>query len=110
MRHLLQMVCVVNFALNSYLLLPAPAFPLPPSAQLPSSLPTPFLPPSSLPASLHAPNQELREALVPSAKAYPVEALLADCRHYFEVTGRRVSFEYTLLGEWWRSWVSAAAE
>ncbi|GJP45916.1 hypothetical protein CLOM_g5252 [Closterium sp. NIES-68] len=52
---------------------------------------------STLAVSLHAPNQQLREALVPSAKAYPIEALLADCRAYFNSTGRRVSFEYTLL-------------
>ncbi|CAI6011088.1 unnamed protein product [Closterium sp. NIES-65] len=52
---------------------------------------------STLAVSLHAPNQQLREALVPSAKAYPIEALLADCRAYFNTTGRRVSFEYTLL-------------
>ncbi|CAI5472530.1 unnamed protein product [Closterium sp. Yama58-4] len=52
---------------------------------------------STLAVSLHAPNQQLREALVPSAKAYPIEALLADCRGYFNTTGRRVSFEYTLL-------------
>jgi len=47
--------------------------------------------------SLHAPNQELRSQLVPSAKAYPLEALMEDCRFYFQETGRRLSFEYTLL-------------
>lgn len=52
---------------------------------------------STLAVSLHAPNQRLREQLVPSAKAYPLEALLQDCRAYFRATGRRVSFEYTLL-------------
>ena len=49
--------------------------------------------------SLHAPNQQLREELIPTAHAYPFDALLDDCRHYLEVTGRRVSFEYILLGE-----------
>lgn len=52
---------------------------------------------STLAVSLHAPNQKLREKIVPSAKAYPLEALLKDCRDYFLETNRRVSFEYTLL-------------
>ncbi|MAR07748.1 MAG: 23S rRNA (adenine(2503)-C(2))-methyltransferase RlmN [Cyanobium sp. NAT70] len=52
----------------------------------------------TLAVSLHAPNQQLREDLIPTAHAYPYDALLADCRHYLEVTGRRVSFEYILLG------------
>ena len=53
----------------------------------------------TLAISLHAPNQELREFLIPSAKAYPIQRLLEDCRHYVSMTGRRVSFEYILLGE-----------
>ena len=52
----------------------------------------------TLAVSLHAPNQTLREELIPTAHAYPYEALLEDCRHYLAVTGRRVSFEYILLG------------
>jgi len=52
----------------------------------------------TLAVSLHAPNQELRESLIPTACAYPFEALLEDCRQYLAVTGRRVSFEYILLG------------
>eukprot|EP00850_Spirogloea_muscicola_P001660 SM000006S19425 [mRNA] locus=s6:588855:599099:- [translate_table: standard] len=52
---------------------------------------------STLAISLHAPTQQLREQIVPSAKIYPLEALLQDCRSYFQATGRRVSFEYTLL-------------
>ncbi len=47
--------------------------------------------------SLHAPNQSLREALIPSARHYPIPQLLADCQHYVKTTGRRVSFEYILL-------------
>ncbi|MEH2350121.1 MAG: 23S rRNA (adenine(2503)-C(2))-methyltransferase RlmN [Nostoc sp.] len=47
--------------------------------------------------SLHAPNQALREKLIPSARAYPLEDLLAECREYVEITGRRVTFEYVLL-------------
>eukprot|EP00899_Mesostigma_viride_P019091 jgi/Mesvir1/27183/Mv07761-RA.1 len=52
---------------------------------------------STLAVSLHAPNQAIRESIIPSAKAYPYDALLSDCREYFRITGRRVSFEYTLL-------------
>jgi 23S rRNA (adenine2503-C2)-methyltransferase len=51
----------------------------------------------TLAVSLHAANQELRERLIPSAKHYPLPALLADCREYFRLTGRRVTFEYILL-------------
>ncbi|KAG9128724.1 hypothetical protein Leryth_025231 [Lithospermum erythrorhizon] len=52
---------------------------------------------STLALSLHAPNQKLREQIVPSAKSYPLDAIMKDCRDYFEETSRRVSFEYTLL-------------
>ncbi len=52
----------------------------------------------TLAVSLHAPDQRLREELIPTAHAYPIEALLEDCRRYVEITGRRVSFEYILLG------------
>lgn len=52
---------------------------------------------STLALSLHAPNQSLREKIVPSAKSYPLNAIMKDCRDYFLETRRRVSFEYTLL-------------
>jgi 23S rRNA (adenine2503-C2)-methyltransferase len=52
----------------------------------------------TLAVSLHAPDQRLREELIPTAHAYPIEALLDDCRHYVATTGRRLSFEYILLG------------
>ncbi|MCM0593239.1 MAG: 23S rRNA (adenine(2503)-C(2))-methyltransferase RlmN [Gloeotrichia echinulata IR180] len=51
----------------------------------------------TLAVSLHAPNQPLREQLIPSAHSYPLEDLLAECREYVEITGRRVTFEYILL-------------
>eukprot|EP00891_Asterochloris_glomerata_P009940 jgi/Astpho2/9940/Aster-06646 len=54
---------------------------------------------ATLAVSIHAPNQELRERLVPSAKLYPLEALMQDSREYFKVTGRRVTFEYTLMAD-----------
>jgi len=52
---------------------------------------------ATLAVSIHAPNQQLRESIIPSAKAYPIEALMADCAHFFRATGRRVTFEYTLM-------------
>jgi 23S rRNA (adenine2503-C2)-methyltransferase len=52
----------------------------------------------TLAVSLHAPDQRLREELIPTARAYPLEHLLEDCRRYVAITGRRVSFEYILLG------------
>ena len=52
----------------------------------------------TLAVSLHAPTQELRELIIPSASSYPITALLKDCKRYLELTGRRVSFEYILLG------------
>ncbi len=47
--------------------------------------------------SLHASNQSLREKLIPSAKQYPLDQLLEECREYVKITGRRVTFEYILL-------------
>ena len=47
--------------------------------------------------SLHASNQKLREQLIPSAINYSLSQLLAECRKYVEITGRRVTFEYVLL-------------
>ncbi|MEE3716109.1 23S rRNA (adenine(2503)-C(2))-methyltransferase RlmN [Tumidithrix elongata RA019] len=51
----------------------------------------------TLAVSLHAADQALREQIIPSAEKYPIESILNDCRQYVEMTGRRVSFEYTLL-------------
>lgn len=51
----------------------------------------------TLAVSLHAPNQALREQLIPSARSYHIEDLLAECREYVAITGRRISFEYILL-------------
>jgi 23S rRNA (adenine2503-C2)-methyltransferase len=52
----------------------------------------------TLAVSLHAPDQELRQRLIPTAHRYPIPQLLEDCRRYVAITGRRVSFEYILLG------------
>lgn len=51
----------------------------------------------TLAVSLHASNQRIRTQLVPSAKHYPLEKLLKDCRTYVAQTGRRVTFEYIVL-------------
>jgi 23S rRNA (adenine2503-C2)-methyltransferase len=56
-------------------------------------------PPVRLAVSLHAPNDALRDQLVPINRRYPLAALLAACRRFVEKTGRRITFEYTLLGE-----------
>ena len=50
-----------------------------------------------LAVSLHAPNQKIREEIIPSARSYSFEDILNDCVAYFNATGRRVTFEYTLL-------------
>jgi 23S rRNA (adenine2503-C2)-methyltransferase len=50
-----------------------------------------------LAVSLHAPNDALRQRLVPIAQTYPLAELLAACRVYTEQTSRRVTFEYALL-------------
>jgi 23S rRNA (adenine2503-C2)-methyltransferase len=47
--------------------------------------------------SLHAPNDELRNQLVPVNKNIGLEAILAAADRYFEVSGRRLTFEYVLL-------------
>ena len=54
---------------------------------------------ATLAVSLHASNQALRETLIPSARQYPLEQLLDECRDYVDSTGRRVTFEYILLAE-----------
>ncbi len=53
--------------------------------------------PLNLAISLHAPNDELRRRLVPTASGTTIEELIAAARHYRHVTGRRVSFAYALL-------------
>ncbi len=54
--------------------------------------------PVTLSVSLHAPNDDIRRKTMPIAKVYPMEELLAACRNYIEKTGRRVIFEYALVG------------
>lgn len=47
--------------------------------------------------SLHAPNDEKRKALMPIANRYSLEEVLKACRYYFDTTGRRITFEYSLV-------------
>lgn len=54
--------------------------------------------PVTLSVSLHAPNDEIRRQTMPIAKVYPMDDLLKACRNYIEKTGRRVIFEYALVG------------
>lgn len=53
--------------------------------------------PVTLSLSLHATSDEERSALMPVNRAFPLAVVLGACRTYFEKTGRRVSFEYTLI-------------
>ncbi len=54
--------------------------------------------PVTLSISLHAPNDEVRKKLMPVANAYSIEQVLEGCRNYIAKTGRRVIFEYALVG------------
>lgn len=53
--------------------------------------------PITLTVSLHAPNDTLRSSMMPVNKKYPIDTLLAACRRYQAVTGRRISFEYAMI-------------
>ena len=50
--------------------------------------------PITLAVSLHAPNDALRRRIMPIAEKYPLDEVLKAARHYFDVTGRKVTFEY----------------
>ena len=47
--------------------------------------------------SLHAPNDEDRRALMPIANRYSIAEVLDACDYYFDRTGRRITFEYSLV-------------
>ncbi|WP_097004103.1 23S rRNA (adenine(2503)-C(2))-methyltransferase RlmN [Lacrimispora amygdalina] len=51
----------------------------------------------TLALSLHAPNDEVRKSLMPVANRYPLSDVLSACHTYFEKTGRRITFEYSLV-------------
>ena len=52
----------------------------------------------TLSVSLHAPSDEIRNTIMPVNKAYPTQQLLDACRRYYKTTGRRISFEYAMIG------------
>jgi 23S rRNA (adenine2503-C2)-methyltransferase len=53
--------------------------------------------PIRLALSLHAPTDALRSELMPVNDRYPLEDVLAECRRYFELRGRKVFVEYVML-------------
>ncbi len=53
--------------------------------------------PITLSISLHAPDDATRSTIMPINRKYGVDALLDACRRYYNKTGRRISFEYTLI-------------
>ncbi len=51
----------------------------------------------TLSISLHSANNKSRSEIMPINDKYDISELIAACRHYFAVTGRRISFEYSLI-------------
>ena len=51
----------------------------------------------NLALSLHAPNQQLRQKIIPFARKYPLEKILAAMDEFTERTNRDLTFEYTLI-------------
>lgn len=51
----------------------------------------------TLSVSLHAPDDETRSRLMPVNRAVGVGLLMEACRHYYEATGRRISYEYAMI-------------
>ena len=53
----------------------------------------------NLAISLHAPNDEIRNTIMPINKAYPIPVLINTLKEYIQKTNRRVTFEYILLDQ-----------
>lgn len=53
----------------------------------------------TLAISLHSPYDELRSSMMPINRAWNIETLIDACKYYWEQTGRRLSFEYALIGD-----------
>ena len=53
--------------------------------------------PITLSVSLHAPNDKIRNTIMPINRKYPVNTLIKACRDYIKTTTRRISFEYSLI-------------
>lgn len=52
----------------------------------------------TLALSLHGSTQEKRQELMPIARKYDISEVMDACRYYFDQTGRRITFEYSLVG------------
>jgi len=52
----------------------------------------------NLAISIHAPNDELRSKLMPVNRRFPFSEVIDACKYYIEKTGRRITFEYALIG------------
>jgi 23S rRNA (adenine2503-C2)-methyltransferase len=52
----------------------------------------------TLALSLHGSTQEKRRALMPIANKYDIHEVIDACKYYFDKTGRRITFEYSLVG------------
>jgi 23S rRNA (adenine2503-C2)-methyltransferase len=52
----------------------------------------------NLAISIHAPNDKLRSKLMPVNRRFPFEEVMEACRYYIAKTGRRITFEYALIG------------
>lgn len=55
--------------------------------------------PYHLAVSLHAPNDEIRDRLVPANRGVGIKVILSAADYYFKKTGRRVTYEYVLLAD-----------
>ena len=55
--------------------------------------------PVTLALSLHAPDDELRASLIPTARKWKLEEILSACRSYFHSTGRNLTFEYLMIAD-----------
>ncbi len=51
----------------------------------------------TLSVSLHAPDDKTRSCLMPVNKSVGVDRLMDACRRYFQITGRRISYEYAMI-------------
>ncbi len=55
--------------------------------------------PITLSVSLHAPNDEIRDTIMPINKRYNIAELIKACKDYINITTRRISFEYSLISD-----------
>ena len=52
---------------------------------------------ATLAISLHASNDEKRREIMPIARSYSIDEIIDACRYFFDKTGRRLTFEYSLI-------------